>query len=117
MFGDEVLENHEQTPVSIKSVRLIEPRGLTLRQAYLLPIANTTLIGTTSTPERRATWAEAIPVEGAVLKGREIRNLALLLDRQQQASFKDIEVTYRAGGDSYSTRLAYSLDVRSSTPC
>lgn len=115
--GDEALENHGMTEVTVYSVRLVEPRGLTLRQALLLPIVNTTLIGTTSTPEKTQTWSQRVPAEGATVGAGESRDLALLLDRTAKGSFADIEVTYEAHHKRYVRRLAYSLEVLAGGPC
>jgi len=61
VFGNEVLRNDSSGPVTIEAVRLVEPEGLTLTSAFVLPIQGTTFLGTTANPTSSAAWSEQPP--------------------------------------------------------
>jgi hypothetical protein len=115
--ADTVLDNHGKSRVTVESVKLIRPKGLTLKEAFLLPIANKTLPGTTSTAELSATWVDRIAAKGASVDAGQTRTLALLLDRGAKGSFDDIEVTYTASGHKYVLRQSFSLRLLAAEPC
>ena len=118
VFAGETLENESTRPLTLDEVRLVEPDGLTLVDASLLPIENRTLVGTVALPPSSPAWPERREAVGAELAPGETWNLALTLDRDQEpASFSDIEVAYTVGGDSSTHRLRYALTVVAAPTC
>ena len=115
--ADEVLRNDSTQPVTLDEVRLVEPDGLTLLDAFLLPVLDRTLLGTTALPPGSHAWAQRRQGVGAVLAPGETW-LALALDRgEPRASFTDVEVACTTGGDSSTHRLRYALTVVAAPTC
>jgi hypothetical protein len=117
VVGDEALENHARARATIQAVRLVGPEGLTLTEAFLLPVANKTLLGTTTRPEGSPVWTQRVKAQGAVVDARDSRNLALVVSRSGRGSFRDVEVTYTADGHRYVLSLAFSFEVLSAGAC
>lgn len=118
VFADETLENVSTDPVTIDEVRLVEPDGLTLRESFLLPIVNRTLMGTGALPPSVPVWAERQQAIGADLAPGETWNLALVLDRgKHPGRFVDVEVAFTADGDSATHRVGWALTIVAAPPC
>lgn len=118
VFADETLRNESTHPLTLDEVRLVEPDGLTLVDASLLPIENRTVLGTVALPPSGSAWPERRPAIGAELMPGEPWNLALTLDRDEApASFSDVEIAYSVDGDSSTHRLGYALTVVAEPNC
>lgn len=116
--ADEALRNESTRAVTVDAVRLVDPEGLTLLDASLLPVRDRTLIGTSALPPASPVWAERRDAVGAVLAPGETWNLALTLERDGgRGRLADVEVAYTVGGSSSTHRLGYALTVLAAPPC
>lgn len=116
--GDEFLRNEGTVPLTVDDVRLVGAAGLVLRDAFLLPVEDRTLLGTSALPPTSPVWQQRREAVGAQLAPGETWNLALALERDgEPARFTDVEVAVTADGDTSTARLGYALTVTSTTPC
>ncbi|MFI8633617.1 hypothetical protein ACIGEP_13575 [Microbacterium sp. NPDC077663] len=65
-FGD-VAQASDAAAVLMDSVELVDPEGLELRESYLVPIENTTSLGTDAYPPDPEVWDRRIDVRGTVV--------------------------------------------------
>lgn len=118
VFGDGVLRNEGGRSLRIDAVRLVQPDGLTIRDAFLLPIRNRTILGTGSFPPGSPVWQDRRKATGANVAPGEQWNLALTLERDgHPTKFADVEVAYTVGADSAAHRLGYALTVTDRPDC
>ena len=117
VFGNETVGNVGDRPLRIDAVRLVRAEGLTMRDAFLLPIRDRTIMGTLPFPPAVPVWQDRRKAVGSEVAPGQEWNLALTLVRDgQPASFADVEVAYTVGGDLSAQRLGYSLTIPRADP-
>jgi hypothetical protein len=123
------LANSGSAPVTLKSVTLGSPHGLTITRAWLTPIDGNaggggTLIGVGwpwplslargwGSQAVRWAWARREPAAGAVIKPREDLNLVFGLTRTiaRNGYSGGPVITYTANGSTYTVREQTTLEV------
>jgi hypothetical protein len=117
VFADDVVGNVSGRPLRIDAIRLVQADGLTIRDAFLLPIRNRTIMGTRPFPPSAPVWQDRREAIGANVAPGEEWNLALTLDRDAQPTkFTDIEVAYTVGDDASTQRLGFALTIVTADP-
>ena len=120
-FGfDTVANRSPRSDLRIDRVGLVESRGITLREAYVMDIANTTLIGTdTRWPPSAATgspvWETRVAAQGAVLPpgGKPPKNLVLHLQADGATrGFQAVSIRYTVDGKRYVHATKVAVVVR-----
>lgn len=108
MFGDTVLRNRSDSPITITAVDLVEPQGMRLREAVLVTVEpGTDLIGMrhVSNPEPLpASWDDRVRAEGTVVRPDEEWNLVSIVENDADglASSKATRIYYEtADGKGY----------------
>ena len=116
--ADEFLRNESTRALTVDEVRLVDPDGLSLVRASLVPIQDQTLLGTSALPPASPVWGERVAAIGADLQPGQTRNLALTLHRsQRRGSFADVQIDFTANGDASTYRLRYALTVDAAPVC
>jgi len=122
------LKNSGSSPVTVHSVRLGSPRGLTMTNAWLTPIyyngAEELVIGVgwpwplslargSGSQAVRWAWARRKPAAGAVIKPHQDLNLAfgLTRTRARNAYSGGPVITYSANGNSYTLQEKTTLEI------
>lgn len=121
-YGFEAIQNPTGADAKITDVSLVHPQGLTLKAAYVAPIANRTLIGNqVGWPPplggQGQAWADKRPAAGATVPpGQDgTRNLLLhVTAHAPTARFDGIALTYQTGGKTYIRRTSVAFVIKPS---
>jgi hypothetical protein len=108
------LHNRGADAVTIQGVTLTSAHGLTITKAWLMPIKDTTLIGTVEDyPPPSPLWAQRQPAFGATIKPGQDLNLVFGLTRTTSGlgSSSGPAITYSAGGWNYTVQEAVALQA------
>lgn len=87
--------------ITILEISLINPKDVDILEAWFLEIdpSDTTLVGYVNWPLERIPllWDERVPVEGAVLKPGDERNLVVVVTSTAEdiASFEGVRIVYK----------------------
>ena len=102
-----------QQDIRIDEVTLVEPEGITLNDAYLLPMAPGAVLGSSAYPPETSSWAEREEADGAVIPAGEQRNILLVLERTGEAdgTAETIRVEYTAGSQKFTKSGTQSFEV------
>jgi len=107
--GFYVLQNGGKTDVTVRSVRLVKPRGIVMAtKAWVVPpwyskgSQNALGVGYPYPPVTWPTWKDRRPAVGAVVKPNETLNLVFGVARTATKGTSAAPVvTYTAGGNTY----------------
>lgn len=102
-----------QQDIRIDEVTLVEPEGLTLNDAYLLPMVEGELLGAWTFPPETSTWGDREEADGAVIPAGERRNILLVMERTGEAdgTAETIQVEYTAGSQQFTKSGTQSFEV------
>jgi len=120
-YGDDALRNSSPVPVTIESLSLFRPHDVRLVDARLLPIENTTLIGSWSqwppvNPEATRVWSKGVKAQGAhVARSQGDLNLVLhLVATSRDAGFEAVHVKYSIGTRTFVASTSIRFRVKQS---
>lgn len=107
VFGDTLLRQEADVPVTITDVSLVEPEDMTLTKAFLVQVQpGEPLVGMryasdeSGLPEK---WDQRIEAEGAVVRPGDEWNVVLVVDSPHEltASAEAARIRYEQGGTAY----------------
>ncbi|WP_157631000.1 hypothetical protein [Kribbella catacumbae] len=124
--GGDVVRNNGDEPATITGVSLVDPKGLQLTEAALLPATGDLFGSSTKWPPRTAEepargtqWESRKPAAGYVVPAGTTHNLLAHIVRDSgngDASFRALRVDYTVGKRSYWAETTSAL-VLTATRC
>jgi hypothetical protein len=124
--GIYVLANTGTSPLTVSSVRLPSPQGLTMTRAWLVPVDQTAggggiLIGAgyPYPPTSTAEWSRRVAIPGAVIKPHDGLNLVFGLTRTtaRWGRTDGPIVTYTAGDTTYTLQEQTGFVITAAASC
>lgn len=126
MIGGEALRNKGISSVTIKSIDLIDPEGLLLEEAFLIPIDEASIgamAGSSPDPTSSAyaSWLNRKDAEGASISPGDDQDLLLVLrasGESEEHFARDLEVIYSdESGEDHRLTTAGALRLETTGPC
>jgi hypothetical protein len=106
-FGDTMLRQDADQPVTISEISLVDADNITLRDAYLVEVEHgETLVGFRHASDEKGVpkkWDERIEAQGAVLEPGDAWNLVIVAESPDGAvaTAEAARVHYTTGGDDF----------------
>lgn len=119
-FGSITIDNGDPQAAVIQSVELVQPRSLTLVQAFLVPTTDWGQgMGVTDNPARDAPegwqWRRRIPAVGSVIDQQsptyDLVSQVQLADDAAKGESSGVVVRYELGGQSYLARYPNGYQI------
>lgn len=100
--------------LTLTSVTLLNPHGIELDAAYVLPIVDNEALGSTTFPPTLDSWSERQDPEDSDVEGGDNVNIVVVVTRASKspATADGIRVEYRSGGLSYYDDNSTALVLR-----
>lgn len=100
----------------VRGVTLVDPQGLALDAAYLVPLGPGEVLGTSAYPPKSSQWAHRAEAGGAIVPAGEQRNLLLVLQRtdERRGAAESIRVEYTVGAHRFAKDGDLSFELADS---